>query len=194
MSIEIYCSRPEANPTFSPGVIRSDANPGGACPKPLLVLALSLASAATIGRLPVEAVFQPVGGSAASALVDYACYRPTRQLQDLEVETLRRELRELRRLGPNWDSYGSPAPSERAIGIAASAIAALHYASLFPKSVRPTSDESIMLQIPVGDVCYLLEIYNDGDIVLSDDREGGEPARDVVLSDLVDEMRRLAVS
>jgi hypothetical protein len=85
---------------------------------------------------------------------------------------LHEKVRRFEYLKPNWDSYGAVPPSAVAIKNTLSFLEVLEVLQLTPDWVEPTSDDSIMLKVKVGDILQEWDFYSDGDVAVLYEKDG----------------------
>ena len=76
-------------------------------------------------------------------------------------------------LPSNWDSYGAKPPSQTAINRAVEYLSTLAQYKLVPNAVGPSPDGGVMLEFSIGSKYFLLDFYNDGDLVFLRENEHG---------------------
>jgi hypothetical protein len=79
---------------------------------------------------------------------------------------------EFRNLEKGWDSYEALPPSETAIQNTLTFLGILENLSLAPDWVEPTSDDSIMLEVKVGEVLQEWDFYSDGIVAVLYEKDG----------------------
>jgi len=93
-----------------------------------------------------------------------------------------REVRALRRLEDDWDSYGAPAPNAAAVAHAEEVLGVLCELDLEPTSVGPCADGGVAITFARGVRTALFECFNTGEMVSgTSSGPGTTEVRDVTL-------------
>ena len=82
------------------------------------------------------------------------------------------KVRGFRNLEKGWDSYGALPPSETAIQNTLTFLEVLEALHLSSDWVEPTSDDSIMLEVKVGEVLQEWDFYPDGIVEVLYQKDG----------------------
>ncbi|MBM2847027.1 MAG: hypothetical protein HW407_2339 [Bacteroidetes bacterium] len=98
---------------------------------------------------------------------------PLTGLGQLQIQGIKR-LITLRKLPENWDSYGSPPPTEPAVAVAIELLMALDFDELPSPRIIPVSGGGVQLEWDVESRGLELEALRDGSIRYLK-VEGGEP-------------------
>lgn len=80
-----------------------------------------------------------------------------------EYEHLRTQLRELEKLGDDWNGYGSEAPNAQAIQAASTALAILHDLGSLPSRIVASADGGAALLFFLTDGYADIECFNSGE-------------------------------
>ena len=99
--------------------------------------------------------------------------------------SLKRKVSGFRNLEKGWDSYGASPPSETAIQNTLTFLDILENLSLAPDWVEPTSDDSIMLEVKVGEVLQEWDFYSDGIVAVLYEKDGEAMECTLVESEVV---------
>lgn len=87
------------------------------------------------------------------------------QMQTAWIYLIQR-VRNFATLPKGWDSYDAAPPSAVAIRNTLAFLNVLRSLSIYPAWVEPTSDDSIMLEVRVGNVLEEWDFYSDGDVAV----------------------------
>jgi hypothetical protein len=79
------------------------------------------------------------------------------------LNVLRDELVNLRHLGPDWDSYGAPAPNAAAFAAADAALRTLRLMNVLPTRILPSADGGVGMLFTEGEQYAHIEFENSGD-------------------------------
>ncbi|MEO5931160.1 MAG: hypothetical protein ABIR47_14605 [Candidatus Kapaibacterium sp.] len=91
-----------------------------------------------------------------------------------QQQRLRRRIQFLGELPANWDQRGAEAASELAVRLAKRFLSRVGQYRILPSAVGPSPEGGIMLEFRFGSRYFLLDIYNDGDIVFLREHENGD--------------------
>ena len=75
-------------------------------------------------------------------------------------------------LKTGWDSYNASPPSKTAIKNTLTLLGVLEMLELSPEWVEPTSDDSIMLEVKVGEIIQEWDFYSDGEVAVLYEKDG----------------------
>ncbi|MEO6046576.1 MAG: hypothetical protein ABIQ57_03790 [Candidatus Kapaibacterium sp.] len=81
-------------------------------------------------------------------------------------------------LEEDWDSYGGESPNAFAIEVARQAIDGMASVGVLPDSITASTDGGVMLEMIRGSMYYLIDIYNEGEVVFLQ-RSGEEDPKSV---------------
>ena len=98
---------------------------------------------------------------------------PTIDLDEWQVTAIKGVLR-ASNLPDNWDSYGSPSPSENVVATAINLISSIHFHELPVPNVGPVSGGGIQFEWTIGTREVELEVVPDGSLEFLQ-LENGEP-------------------
>ena len=83
------------------------------------------------------------------------------------------ELNRLYLLQPDWDTYGSEPPNNRAIVLAHQILIALNEEDLLPDRTVPSAEGGVSMSFYEGEKFAMIECFNDGETVAAwSDRQG----------------------
>ena len=113
---------------------------------------------------------EPVG----SVPSEWSGGKPGTRMQFRKQRRVREQIAFLGTLKENWDHRSAPPPSPLAIRLALQIVSHGTPYDILPDAVGPSPDGGIMLEFRAGGKYFLIDIYNDGDIVLLRENEHGE--------------------
>jgi hypothetical protein len=96
-------------------------------------------------------------------------------------ETWEQQLASCKLLKDGWNGYTAPAPSERAIKLAAILLDSMRNGEVAPTRVGPSAMGGVAVTRKVGDRKVLVELYNDGRVfaLFSDRRSNDLPVEEI---------------
>lgn len=92
----------------------------------------------------------------------------------VKIEEFR--IRAYRDLAPTWNPYGAAAPNDTSTENAVASLNILWKVGVLPFKISPSYEEGIVFELRRGDNFFILEFYNEGDIIFLQ-RTGSEESR-----------------
>ena len=86
---------------------------------------------------------------------------------EITIQDFRNKIQSFRDLKPNWDSYGAAPPSEIAIENCLKGLEDIDKRGFVPDWIETGSDNSIIMEVNVGDYFEEWDFYNDGEVEMS---------------------------
>ncbi len=156
----------------SPGAPRPTRASAGRCL--LILLRTSDSDGLSAGPLRDHWAILPRQTSDSFVTGSFASYADQKPAVRNSFDRFFSQLRDLRSLGNDWDSYGAPAPNGMALAQAEEVLHQLVELGMQPASVRACADGGVTVAFARGVVTALVECFNDGEIVSGVSRGPGQ--------------------